>query len=136
MNLLKGGGTVRWSQRFTIAINKDYGSGLLPVAHLELEKYNKEELFVLYKVRREKGCYSAWALCDQTHQETPWLTGINGAMISIDTIKDYFCEVLPQSDFNYDLLRMVEAVEASAKLVPEESLTDFEAFERWINQEL
>lgn len=113
---------------------KNYGSGLLPVSHIEVEKYDEEELYILNRVRIEKGQYSAWRLAQMTHQEYPWLSTNLGETISIDILREYFCKILPKTDFNFDLNEMKEAVTSPVKVVPDEALTDFEAFDKWVQE--
>ena len=113
---------------------KSYGSRSLPPACAELEKFQDEELAVLHRVRREKGQYSAWKLRDDTHSETPWLSTRHGEEIGIETMRDYFCRILPHPDFNFDLERMKEAVEGDFRSIPTEALKDLASLEIWMNK--
>ncbi|MCP2041930.1 putative phage-associated protein [Neisseria sp. HSC-16F19] len=97
---------------------KQHGSGMLPAAHIELDKYQEDELSILNRVRSEQGRYTAWALRDKTHQEAPWVSTRRGEEIGIDILKDYFRQVLRPSGFNFDLDRMKEAVEGEFTHVP------------------
>ncbi len=39
------------------------------------------------------------------------------------------------SDFNFDLIRMKEAVESNKVSIPSEALSSFESFDEWINSD-
>lgn len=97
---------------------KVYGNSPLPLSHIEPEKYQPDELFILNKVREEKGQFTAWKLRNMTHQETPWLNSHRGEEILKEDLKDFFCRVLPVSSFNFDLERMQERVEGQFVRIP------------------
>ncbi|MBV7388306.1 DUF4065 domain-containing protein [Pasteurellaceae bacterium TAE3-ERU1] len=111
---------------------KYYGSSPLPMLHAELEKYTSEEGFILNKVRRELGCYTAWALREKTHQEDPWLSTLSGQEITQNMLMRFFKENLKKSKFNYDLERMKTRVNDDFSLVPE--FNDKKQLLSWLEQ--
>lgn len=113
---------------------KKYGAQWLPPSFPELDKFSESELFILNKVRREKGCYTAWFLRDQTHQEYPWLNTTQGEVIPIEMIKEHFVNVLPKETFNYDLDKTKAILQEEFHTIPASALTDTEELEKWITQ--
>ena len=64
---------------------------------VDAETINEEDKDLLEQVFQVFGQYSAWALRNKTHEETPWIEATNGgrslgAEISRTTMKDYFRE--------------------------------------------
>ena len=97
---------------------KRYGANLLPVTCLELDKYQADELYILNRVRSEKGRYTAWSLRDKTHQEAPWQSTHRGQELGLELMQEYFLQALPEATFNYDLNRIKERVEGEFVTVP------------------
>ena len=98
---------------------KQYGAGWLPVTYLDLDKYQADELYILNRVRTEQGRYTARALREKTHQETPWQSTLRRQEITWELIRDYFQQTLPRASFNYNLNRIKERVEGDFVRVPE-----------------
>ena len=99
---------------------KDYGFSLLPVvSELDLQKYQDDELYILQRVRTEKGCYTAWALRNETHYEAPWINTHSGEEITTDAIAEYFSQVLEKTDFNFDLQEIRQSIESGFEIIPE-----------------
>ncbi|PAX27605.1 hypothetical protein CKX33_12890, partial [Neisseria gonorrhoeae] len=104
----------------------------LPAAHIEPDKYADEELVVLNRVRKEQGCYTAWALRNKTHQEAPWIQTRQGEVIGIALMGEYFRHALPQTDYNFNLEKLKTAVEDSFVSVPHFNGAD--DLEKWLEQ--
>lgn len=111
---------------------RQHGANPLPLSVIELDRYKEEELYILSRVRTEKGKYTAWALRDQTHQETPWLTTRRGDEITPNIMKKYFLTVMSNSNFNFDLERMKKSVNDRFVAVPQDASK--EDLIKWINQ--
>ncbi|SUA20844.1 phage associated protein [Neisseria gonorrhoeae] len=109
-----------------------YGGSPLPAAHIEPDKYADEELVVLNRVRKEQGCYTAWALRNKTHQEAPWIQTRQGEVIGIALMGEYFRHALPQTDYNFNLEKLKTAVEDSFVSVPHFNGAD--DLEKWLEQ--
>lgn len=103
----------------------------LPAAYIEADKYQDNELYILNRVRRDYGQYSAWKLRTMTHQEQPWLKTCQGAEITIETMSEFFKKTIPVTSFNFDLKRMRERVETTPIAIPH-AIQNFEDFQRWI----
>lgn len=70
---------------------KSYGNGALPKVDLEsFDKYTKEEKDLLDDVYTVFGQYSAWALSDMTHETPPWRDTKPNAIITKQSMKNYF----------------------------------------------
>lgn len=54
------------------------------------KKIEKEDEDILKEVYDVFAKYSAWGLRNMTHNETPWKETARNAVISIDSIKEYF----------------------------------------------
>ena len=108
-----------------------HGSSPLPRSYIEPEKYSQEEIAILSIVRREYGQFSAWKLRDMTHQESPWLSTLNGAEITLDIMKSFF---IPKKEigFDFDLGRMKERVEGVFIQLPESVQSD-DDFVSWVS---
>ena len=57
-----------------------------------LSEFTEDESELLIEVYNVFGQYSAWKLRNMTHQEAPWKETPSGAVISLDSIRDYFKE--------------------------------------------
>lgn len=110
---------------------KIYGCSPLPVAHIEINKYSIEDLYVMNFVRREYGQYTAWKLRDMTHEESPYLDTPHGGVISTNSLKDFFTKKLSTDDFNFDLDRMKIRVEGDFIKMPD--IQDKDTFLKWFN---
>ncbi|ETD72359.1 hypothetical protein V757_04390 [Pelistega indica] len=109
---------------------KIYGSSPLPVAHIEMNKYNDEHLYILNRVRREYGQFTAWKLRDMTHEELPYLSTPNGGVINTACIKEFFINKLSNDNFNFDLERMKKRVEGDFVKMPDTQ--DKDSFMQWV----
>ena len=58
----------------------------------KIVKVDEKTQYVLEWVYEEFGQYTAWALRNKTHKETPWCITQPNDVISVDLIKDYFVE--------------------------------------------
>lgn len=111
---------------------KKYGGSPLPAAHIEPDKYADEELVVLNRVRKEQGCYTAWALRNKTHQEAPWIQTRQGEIIGITLLREYFRHSLPPTDYNFDLEKLKTAVDGSFVSIPQFDTVD--DLEKWLER--
>ena len=63
----------------------------MPKVDLEsFDKYTKEEKDLLDDVYTVFGQYSAWALSDMTHETPPWRDTKPNAIITKQSMKNYF----------------------------------------------
>ncbi len=62
--------------------------------------------------------YSAWALRNMTHKETPWLESKPKQVISKESIKEFFSIKLKYEEFNFDLERMEQAINSGFVEMP------------------
>lgn len=70
---------------------KSNGSnGIIFEDDFDFSQFTAEENELLEEVYDTFGQYSAWKLRNMTHNETPWLTTQQNAVIPIGVIKDYF----------------------------------------------
>ena len=65
-------------------------NGIVFEDDFDFSQFTPEENELLEEVYDTFGQYSAWKLRNMTHEETPWLTTQQSAVISIGVIKDYF----------------------------------------------
>lgn len=109
---------------------KAHGRSPLPPSHLEINKYNDDELCILHLVRREYGQYEAWKLRDMTHEEAPFLNTPKGGIMDNDYIKEFFFNKVSQHSFNFDIERMRTRVEGNFVKMPSD--IDQESFIDWV----
>lgn len=109
---------------------KAYGASPLPAAHIEIAKYGEEELYILNRVRREYGQYTAWKLRDMTHDEAPYLNTPHGGVMDSECIQEFFASKTSQNTFNFDLERMRERVDDEFVKMPDD--IGQESFVDWI----
>lgn len=71
---------------------KKFHNNSITVDVSEIVKVDDKAQKVLEWVYEEFGKYTAWALRNKTHEETPWRTTQPNGVISIDAIRNYFVE--------------------------------------------
>lgn len=74
---------VIWDEYENDPYNSPYGS---KADYDSIEKIRPEDQDLLEDVFQNFGQYSAWKLCDMTHQETPWLEATHNGQILNGTI--------------------------------------------------
>lgn len=72
------------------AYKSNGSNGIVFEDDFDFSQFTPEENELLEEVYDTFGQYSAWKLRNMTHEETPWLTTPQGAVISTGVIKDYF----------------------------------------------
>lgn len=65
-------------------------NGIVFEEDFDFSQFTREENELLAEVYRTFGQYSAWKLRNMTHQEMPWCSTAQNAVISTDKIKEYF----------------------------------------------
>ena len=111
---------------------KNYGYSALPPVEIDLNKYKSEEIHILQRVRNEKGRYTAWALRNKTHKESPWLNTHNNEEMTKESIEKYFAETLLEPGFDFDLERMKKMVDDEFVEIPNEALKNAESFDKFL----
>lgn len=69
---------------------KKFHNNSIAFSDLTEIKVDEKAQKVLEWVYEEFGKYTAWALRDKTHEETPWKSTPMNEVISADVIRDYF----------------------------------------------
>lgn len=72
------------------AYKSNGSNGIVFEDDFDFSQFTPEENELLEEVYDTFGQYSAWKLRNMTHEETPWLTTQQSAVISTGVIKDYF----------------------------------------------
>lgn len=117
---------------------KQYGRTPLPALQsYSLSNFDTDELIILNRVAENYGQFSAWKLRNMTHEESPWLNTSRDFYIDHQVIQSFFMQKLKQPDlsitkpFNYDLVRMQQAVNAPTVTVP--YFDNDGDFDNWLN---